>query len=147
MASLDELLDGALKRKVEDPNIADAIVKVGDESLTFRFTEMSPQEWAGCTLASVARNGVVIDALFGYDVTAAAVKAAPLSGAQVVDGELVELSPAQWGKLFGVLESAGFGSISDAVLAVNEDAQLQRMEAAKKELEGASKRKRPSRAN
>ena len=147
MTNLDEMLDDALKRKTEDPNVADAIVKVGDKSLTFRFTEMEPQVWAGCTLASIARNGVVIDALFGYDVTAAAVKAAPLSGVQIVDGSPVDLTPAQWSKLFGVLESAGFNSISDAVLAVNEDAQLQRMEQAKKALGDASKRKRPSHAN
>ena len=146
MTDFDALLDAALERKNDDPHTSEVTVTVADKPLRLRFSELDSRDWSRCTLSSPPRDGVIVDALFGFDVTSASELAAPMSGV-VVDGENVsELTLVQWGKLFAGISGRDRQSISDAVIAVNEDAQMKRMEEAKKAFEGASKRKRPSRA-
>lgn len=144
MTGLDELLDAALERKTLDPNTAIAVVTLQGEPIKLRFTELGGRDWAACTLASIPRSGVATDSVFGFNVTMAAELAAPKSGVRVVEDSETELTAEQWSRLFDAVDSTGRQAITDAVMAVNEHAQIARIHDAKKALEGLSKRKRPS---
>lgn len=147
MSDLDALLDAAVERKTSDPEIATAVVEVGGESLTFRFTEMDSREWAGHTIRALPRPNIDLDRYFGFNVTAAAESAAPYSAVLVEGDEDRKLTAEQWAKLFTVMDSAGRSSVQDAVIAVNEGAALRRLEEAKKALTRGRKRKPDSPAS
>lgn len=147
MTDFDALLNAAFTRRTQDPHSAEVTLTVSGSPVLVKFTELDAKVWAACRLADIPRPGVVVDTLFRFNVTAAAMLAAPISGVRVDgDGEH-EITPAQWQRLFDAIEAIDLQQITDAVIAVNEDAQMQRLESAKKVLEGASKRKRPSHAN
>jgi len=141
---LDKLLDDAIARSADEPKTELAQVYVGDELLTLRVTELDGDSWAACTIAHTPRKGVALDQAFSYNLTAASKDALPLS-AVVVDGDDEQnLSAEQWSKLWRATDPQGRQSITDAVFAVNEHAQLARLDAARKGIEAASRLKRRS---
>lgn len=144
MTDFDALLDAALERKTNDSHTAEVTITVAEKPVRLRFTELDSRDWAKCTLSSPPREGVIVDALFGFDVSSAAELAAPLSGVAVDGDSETDFSLIQWGKLFKGISGRDRQQITDAVIAVNEDAQMKRMEDAKKLLEGESRRKRRS---
>lgn len=147
MLDLDKLLDDAIARTADGPKTELAQVYVGDDLLTIRVSELDGDSWAACTTAHLPRKGVSIDQSFSYNLTAASKDALPLS-AVVVDGdEDQELTPEQWSKLWRATDPQGRQSITDAVFAVNEHAQLARLDAARKGIEAASRLKRRSPAS
>jgi len=143
---LEAALDAAIERKTNDPDTATATVTVSGEKLVLKFTELDGRSWADCTLAGVARANSLVDATFGFNVSTAAELAAPISGVRVDGDKETALTEQVWAKLFQAIDPRGRQAITDAVIAVNENAQIERINAAKKAMEGASKRKRPSRA-
>jgi len=144
MLDLDKLLDEALQRSAVDTKAELAQVHVGDDLLTIRVTELDGDSWAACTTAHIPRKGVSIDHSFGYNLTAASKAALPLSAVLVDGDEDQKLTAEQWGKLWRATDPQGRQSITDAVFAVNEHAQLARLDAARKGIEAASRLKRRS---
>ena len=138
---LDKLLDDAELRATEKPEVASAEVYVGDQLLALKFTELDGDSWATCTMAHLPRKGVALDQAFSYNITAAAKDACVLSGVLVDGDDERELSVEQWAKLWRTTDPQGRQSITDAVFAVNEHAQLARLDAARKGFEAVSKRK------
>lgn len=144
MDDLDALLDAAVERKTEKLKSVMVPIVVSGKALTLKFTELSSREWARATMASPLRADVPLDEMFGYDVTDACERAAPMSGV-LVDGDSEQkLTKAQWEKLFVGLEADDRGSITDAIFGLNEEAKLGRLMAAKKALGAKSVKKRIS---
>ena len=139
---LDKLLDAA------DARVADSrVTEVGEihlagEVVTLRFTELDGDDWATFTIAHMPRKGVPIDHSFGYNVSAAA-KDALSKSAVLVDGDSEQkLTDEQWARLYRGTDPQGRQVITSGIFAVNESAELARIDAARKASEAVSKRKR-----
>ena len=144
MLDLDKLLDDAIARTADSPKTELAQVYVGDDLLTIRVSELDGDSWAACTTAHPPRKGVSIDQAFSYNLTAASKAALPLSAVLVDGDEVQKLTAEQWSKLWRATDPQGRQAITDAVFAVNEHAQLARLDAARKGIEAASRQKRRS---
>lgn len=138
----DALLDAALERKSAEPATSTVTVPVGGGTVTLRFTEMDPREWHRCTMAHPGRPDVALERMFGYNLVDAAKHAAPLSGVRVDGDTEQKLTVKQWGKFFTAIDREGWALITDAIFGLNEAGPLARLEAAKKALVAAPKRKR-----
>lgn len=147
MLNLDKLLDEAVDRKADEPRTAVVDVFVGTQSLSLKFIELDGDQWAACTIAHQPRQGVALDHSFGYNLTAASKDAAAISGLLLDDEKERKLTPEQWSKLWRGTDAQGRQAITDAIFSINEFAEIERLNAAKKALEGASKRKPRSPAN
>lgn len=143
----DALLDAALEHKPAEPSTSTVTVPVGDGTVTLRFTEMDPREWHRCTMAHPGRPDVALEVMFGYNLVDTAKHAAPLSGVRVVDDVEHKLTAKQWGKFFTAIDREGWALITDAIFGLNEAGPLARLEAVKKALVAAPKKKRPSPAS
>lgn len=144
MATFAEVLAAQKAQRAESAVTEDVEVLLGDEVVTFRFTELKGTEWAEVTARSPARADATIDRRYGYNVHGAAAIAAPKSGKRVEGDELVDLTEAEWRDLFEVLSGPGFAAIADAMFLLHEVGPAGRLAAAKKALAATSKRKRVS---
>lgn len=142
--NLDALLDAVPERSAETAMSADAEVFLDGQSVKFRFSELDSRVWAKFTLANPPRDDVPLDAVFGYNVTAATEAAAPENGALVDGDKVVAVSAEQWVKLFRRLDGRGRQAITDAVFSVNEKSHIDRLREASNFLKGGSKQKRSS---
>jgi hypothetical protein len=141
MLDLDKLLADAEQRAADKPETATADIYVAGKLLTLKFSELDGDAWAACTMANLPRKGVPLDHAFSYNITAAAKSAAPLSGVLVDGDDELKLSDEQWSKVWRTTDPQGRQAITDAIFAVNEHAQLARLDAARKGFEAVSKRK------
>jgi hypothetical protein len=144
MFDFDALLDEAISQEPQELNTVTVPVSVGGTTVTLKFTEMDPRAWYACTMPFPPRVDIPVERMFGYNLTDAALHAAVKCGVRVDGDEEVKLTPAQWGKLFKVLDREGISPIVDAIFGLNETGPLARLEAAKKAAMAASKKKQPS---
>lgn len=116
----------------------------------FRFTALDGLTWAAESDKCPMRPDVDFDRAYGYDIRKLTVAVAPLSGARLVDGELVPLrvdpvNPShpnaprvdEWGDLFARIDGHTFRKISDTIWGLNEYLPGEAVKAAKKALEGS----------
>lgn len=147
MDDFDKMLDDALEHKPSEPSSATVELNVGKGTVLLRFREMDPREWHGCTIANPPSAVVPLEQAFGYSLSGAAKHAAPMCGVRV-DGETEhKLTAKQWGKLFTAIDREGWSRITEVIFALNEQAPLARLDAQKKALLAAPKKKRPSPAS
>lgn len=139
---LDKLLDAADARVADSRATEFGEIHLGGELLTLKFTELEGEDWATFTMAHVPRKGVPLDHAFGYNVSAAS-KDALAASAVLVDGDSEQkLSDEQWARLYRGTDPQGRQVITSGIFAVNESAELARIDAARKASEAVSKRKR-----
>jgi len=147
MLDLDKLLDAADERVAEKRVTELGEIHLAGELLTLKFTELAGDEWATFTMAHTPRKSVPLDHAFGYNVSAAT-KDALAASAVLVDGDSEQkLSDEQWARLYRGTDPQGRQVITSGIFAVNEAAELARIDAARKASEAVSKRKRRSPAN
>lgn len=127
--SIDDELDAALST---ERDFADLSINLNGKLRTFRFTQMDGMEWADLTDYYPAREGVLLDSRYGYNLRPLAKAAAPLCG-KLIDGDKhVALTEEQWEKLFKGQPGATVMRIGDVIWNLNEFLPGQAIDALKK---------------
>ena len=113
-------------------DFADLSINLNGKLRTLRFTQMDGMEWAELTDRFPARQDVLLDARYGYNIRPLAKAAAPLCGS-LLDGENeVALTVEQWEKLFKGQPGATVMRIGDIIWNLNEYLPGQAVDALKK---------------
>lgn len=115
-------------------------VMVGGELLELTFTELPGMDWASITAKHPPRTNAPVDLRYGYNVHGVCADAAAVNGVVVQSGEPVEVEPAEWSDLIGVLSGHELNRVCDAIFLLNEWLPQQRVTAAKKASKGSSKK-------
>jgi hypothetical protein len=127
--SLDDDLDADVNRDVD---YADLNININGKLRTLRFTQMDGLEWAELTDHFPARQGVLLDSRYGYNLRPLSKAAAPLCG-KLLDGDTeVSLTEEQWAKLFKAQPGSTVMRIGDVIWNLNEFLPTAAVEALKK---------------
>lgn len=122
-----ELKTLALNKRLTDPRpkkvqaeIEKLEAEAAESIVTFRFTRLDAQEWAGIAARAAARRRVDVPLdNVGYHYHEVTMTAAVLSGKQVEGDKLVDVSSESWQKLWKVLSGNDLERICSAVFDLN----------------------------
>lgn len=96
--------------------------------VTFRFTQLTGQQWAEIAARNPARVDVLIDRRYGYNYHETAKTAAAVSGARVLDDGTTEpVTAEQWLRLWPLLAGREFEAIASALWDLNDFGPQQRV--------------------
>jgi hypothetical protein len=131
MMSFDEDLDAQLILAAA-PDHVDLPAVVNGTLYTFRIFAMDGLEWSEITDMFPARQDVLLDQRYGYNLRPLSKFAVRRCG-KLVDGDnLIDLTDEQWDKLFSGLPGATVMRIGDVIWNLNEYLPGQAIEALKK---------------
>jgi hypothetical protein len=120
----------------------DVDVIVAGKLRTFRFTQLTGQEWGWLVAINPVRLESPLDRRYGYNFHGVCHGAAKLNGV-VVDGDSVETVSAEtWDKLWPALSGHDYQVMGDTIWELNEYAPGAAVAKAKKALLAESKAKR-----
>lgn len=119
--SFEEQLDQDIDAQAElEPDHAITSVLINGKIRKLKFIQMDGLAWSDLCDRCPPRVGVELDTAFGYNVTAAIVLAAPLSGSVQSGENWVELAPDRWKKLIRSLPGAQLRAVGDAIFQLNQ---------------------------
>ena len=120
----------------------DVDVLVGGKLRTFRFTQLTGQEWGWLVAIHPMRLESPLDRQYGYNFHGVCQGAAKLNGV-IVDGDSTEkVAPGTWDTLWPALSGHDYQVMGDAIWELNEWEPGQAVAKAKKARTGESKAKR-----
>lgn len=134
MVGMVGFFDDLAAAKAAEREHDDVDVVLNGQLHVLRFTQMSGTEWAQEVVKHPAREGVVWDTSFGYNLHSVVRGVSPLSGSVLVDGEPEALDREHWADLLDALDGNAVQRIGDAIFGLNAWRPAKAVEAAKKAL-------------
>lgn len=119
-----------------------ADVIVAGKLRTFRFTQLTGQEWGWLVAINPVRLESPLDRRYGYNFHGVCQAAAKLNGVVVDGDEVSEVSADTWDKVWPQLSGHDYQVLCDALWELNEWAPSQAVAKAKKARTAGSKAKR-----
>lgn len=138
MSFADEVEAGATVER----DSKDADVIVAGKLRTFRFTQLTGQEWGWLVAINPVRLEVPLDRQYGYNFHGVCQGAAKLNGVLVNGEETEEVAAETWDKIWPQLTGHDYQVLSDTIWELNEWAPGVAVDKAKKARTGESKAKR-----
>jgi hypothetical protein len=116
MSSLDELIAAAAAKP---KNTERADVLLGDEMVTFEFTQLPGLEWADLVAEHPKRKTSQIDAQVGFNGHSLAASL-PLKYVRRVNGDVLEaVTVSQWASIFALLDGSAVEVIAGLLWVQN----------------------------
>lgn len=119
----------------------DVDVIVAGKLRTFRFTQLTGQEWGWLVAINPVRLEAPLDRQYGYNFHGVCQAAAKLNGVVVNGDDVEEVPAATWDKIWPQLSGHDYQVMGDAIWDLNEWAPGQAVAKAKKALTAESKAK------
>lgn len=136
MSELDDDLEADV---VSEQDWIDVPLAINGKHHSLRFFRMDGLEWADVCDRHPMREGVPLDANYGYNLRSATPDAAERSGKWLIRGETVEVTAEQWAKIFKTQSGSVIKRIGDALFNLNQWLPDMAVAAAKKASEDESK--------